>query len=642
MQVVSTARGYKDWCKWYFVDQNFNANPLPFANLLGGYFFDNAGFSFANGSATTQMVEGFGYFNAGYGLALNAITNGLKNGGYITNPLVTTNTGPFAQPDILQWSPSVWMEFGIRGVQDTTTSYNALANVLATNAATPGLTQPPQQAIDVYSWAGANNPMADLHPRSLYAGLCAFLCQKIPGCAMDWGNSYQGPWASSQWPFQVQGVSFLQVPNFGTPKFGVAPSITTTGTTYTMTRAATDANWSVTINYTTNGHAANQQFAITGPVQTGGAFGQVITVTLATDGNGTVVTTDNDLANATWPDAVLALVTPSRNGNPSVQLTDASLTLTNPYIGCVWRNRGANQSPGVVVQANNDPTGGTKTGGYYVLDVTLGTDANGAVTSTDQQIADLINGTSTGTGNSIPNKLLQATFIGSAPATARQQASSGGNWCNAITTTLGSPTAPAFVLTQLDDPQLHIVGNGVTNVTNTINPTITTAVGHTLHQGDKVTIAGTQGATGVNGTFLVASAPTGTTFTITLPTLPGVFTPGGGTVGLVLNSTVMARWYGDVLILYKPLSVNNAGGIGGTVDDVTATTITLPVHNASNSFIPVNAFGVLGSPTSTYTLRNGEGVILISTAAAPTNPLFRRLNRRRAGSRPMLATAGGL
>lgn len=70
------------------------------------------------------------------------------------------------------------------------------------------------------------------------------------------------------------------------------------------------------------------------------------------------------------------------------------------------------------------------------------------------------------------------------------------------------------------------VPGGITGVTNVVNPTITTAQMHSLRVGQTITISGVVGAVGVNNTWVVASVPTATTFTITTGA-PGAYTSGG-------------------------------------------------------------------------------------------------------------------
>jgi hypothetical protein len=83
------------------------------------------------------------------------------------------------------------------------------------------------------------------------------------------------------------------------------------------------------------------------------------------------------------------------------------------------------------------------------------------------------------------------------------------------------------------------------------------------------------------------------------------FASGSDPVNPSLNYQVLARTYGNALVLYKPLSYAAGKGTGGT-SDATATT-----HQLDGNYRPLNADGTLGPVTSTVTLRNGEGAILV-------------------------------
>lgn len=114
------------------------------------------------------------------------------------------------------------------------------------------------------------------------------------------------------------------------------------------------------------------------------------------------------------------------------------------------------------------------------------------------------------------------------------------------------------------------VGGGVTGVTNVTNPTITTSTAHGLAVGQIVQIAAVGGATGVNGTWKVATVPTSTTFTITAAA-PGVYTSGGA-VNL-LGGVQFAGTFG-------PNNANHAWNEFGTTTGGAATNkqATPPPH----------------------------------------------------------------
>ena len=93
-----------------------------------------------------------------------------------------------------------------------------------------------------------------------------------------------------------------------------------------------------------------------------------------------------------------------------------------------------------------------------------------------------------------------------------------------------SPTGQTF--TQIDASQsgkplvAMVKVGGISNVTNTTTPTVTTTVPHGLSAGQSVTIAGVAGATGANGTFVVGATPDALNFN--LPgSPPGAYTSGG-------------------------------------------------------------------------------------------------------------------
>lgn len=91
------------------------------------------------------------------------------------------------------------------------------------------------------------------------------------------------------------------------------------------------------------------------------------------------------------------------------------------------------------------------------------------------------------------------------------------------------------ILVDMDDAGPAAGAFKVTAVSNADPSTITTQAAHGLTTGDWVAIFGVGGATGVNGIWQVASAPTGTTFTVDLPAAPGAYTSGGYIADLSLQ-----------------------------------------------------------------------------------------------------------
>ncbi|HAM72035.1 MAG TPA: hypothetical protein DCM86_10365, partial [Verrucomicrobiales bacterium] len=133
---------------------------------------------------------------------------------------------------------------------------------------------------------------------------------------------------------------------------------------------------------------------------------------------------------------------------------------------------------------------------------------------------------------------------------------------------------------------------GVTGVTNTPNPTITTAGPHGLAPGQLISITGVSGATGVNGNYVVMALDPvhpDTQFTIALANPPGAF-QGGGTAGTVqvrnvLNVGGLAPGIGGVvdgvqgLLIFRGsgadlLAVDDTGSTAAKTGQLTATTLT--------------------------------------------------------------------
>jgi hypothetical protein len=84
-----------------------------------------------------------------------------------------------------------------------------------------------------------------------------------------------------------------------------------------------------------------------------------------------------------------------------------------------------------------------------------------------------------------------------------------------------------------------------------------------------------------------------------------LFASGNDPANPRLSFRIYAREYSKALVLYKPLSY--ALGVGnGTTNDNTATT-----HFLGGSYRRLHADGTLGPPSTTITLRNGEGAILL-------------------------------
>ena len=187
-----------------------------------------------------------------------------------------------------------------------------------------------------------------------------------------------------------------------------------------------------------------------------------------------------------------------------------------------------------------------------------------------------------------------------------------------------SPLQAAAIITNPGSYSLSTEST-VNNVTNTVNPTITTNAAHGLAVGQSVTITGVVGATGVDGVSWSTSVPSTTTFTIALAVAPGAYT-SGGTVTLAPTVTVSGGGFN--------------GFAGNTYAIATATGI---VTGFAAGFSPGS--GYTSAPAVTFTgggasigatgvaTINGSGqvtgVLITNPGSGYTSAAGRQLHRRR-------------
>jgi len=158
------------------------------------------------------------------------------------------------------------------------------------------------------------------------------------------------------------------------------------------------------------------------------------------------------------------------------------------------------------------------------------------------------------------------------------------------------PTLSSFTYS-LATTAIAAAAGSLTETGNTV--TVTTATPHGLAAGQTVSIAGA-GVTAYNGIYTVASAPTGTTFTVTNAT-SGLLNSGGGTVS---RASVAASGGGTVVAK------------GATQSGSTVTIGTTAAHNLQvGQTVTIAGVGVGGyngdftvasiPTTSTFTVNNG-------------------------------------
>jgi hypothetical protein len=210
---------------------------------------------------------------------------------------------------------------------------------------------------------------------------------------------------------------------------------------------------------------------------------------------------------------------------------------------------------------------------------------------------------------------------------------------------------------QVATPLSTSVGGGITNVTNVSNPTVTTASNHGLVAGQYVTISGVVGATGVNGTFAVTTAPTGTTFTLTMAA-PGAYTSGGtvavpfrftlddsntGTTPIQIPTATGTAYSREVVlglgisasvgstISNRQISLASAIGSGLYLFPKTANDASYvqgaaaPANGGSAGAVPTGYSAALTTTPTNYDTSSVAGAVTQNTAPATVNGAFQRI-----------------
>lgn len=170
----------------------------------------------------------------------------------------------------------------------------------------------------------------------------------------------------------------------------------------------------------------------------------------------------------------------------------------------------------------------------------------------------------------------------------------------------------------------------ITNVDETINPTITTSAAHGLAVNDRIEVFNVAGSVEVNGVWRVASVPTTTTFTIALDPAPSTYTSGG----------FVANLETEFLSAFVP-----SGGRIGTSNTLTTVTVAKGVFDCAdltggNKIVtsagvdPVEAFVIVRAAaltTDADLADTAQRLVYLGTSSAPG-----------AGGLPVAPTAGGV
>jgi len=151
---------------------------------------------------------------------------------------------------------------------------------------------------------------------------------------------------------------------------------------------------------------------------------------------------------------------------------------------------------------------------------------------------------------------------------------------NSSSTILGGINGANQIFTGSTTPILTASGGTIQSIASGANPLVTMASAHGFTTGDLVTLAGTTGGT-YNGTFVVASTPASTTFTITSALTAGQ-AGTGGTASDPAQLSVTARSAGTVGAVIR-------GASGQTAD-------LLQIQNSSGT--PLSYFDSTGTPVA--------------------------------------------
>jgi hypothetical protein len=174
---------------------------------------------------------------------------------------------------------------------------------------------------------------------------------------------------------------------------------------------------------------------------------------------------------------------------------------------------------------------------------------------------------------------------------------------------LGGTNALGQTFTGSTSPILTAVGGTIQSIATGANPLVTMASAHNIGVGDLVTLAGTTGST-YNGTFVVATVPLTTTFTITSALTAGQ-AAAGGTVSLPAQASITARSTGTVGQIVKGATSQ----ISDLFQGLTAGGTTVFNVGAGGSIATAVSLRV-GSVTAGV----GSGVGVLALANATTVP----------------------
>ena len=242
--------------------------------------------------------------------------------------------------------------------------------------------------------------------------------------------------------------------------------------------------------------------------------------------------------------------------------------------------------------------------------------------------------------NAAGTQLARVDYFGSAKfVTANLEASSGTNrplltkgftsqtanhyeLQDSSSTILGGRNALAQLWSGSTSPVTVATGGATSGTSSGTTATMTTATAHGLAVGDLVTIAGVT-PTGYNGTYLVVTAPTTTTYTVTTSGSNLGNTTVSGTTSVPAQASFTARSAGTVGLVVKAAAspqsdiFNVQGSSGTTLFNVTGTgAVTIPTSGLRATFLgasDTSAAGIVSNVTTGH-------VVVKNTGTVPNTP----------------------
>jgi hypothetical protein len=180
------------------------------------------------------------------------------------------------------------------------------------------------------------------------------------------------------------------------------------------------------------------------------------------------------------------------------------------------------------------------------------------------------------------------------------------------TVVTGGRNSNAQIYTGTTTPLTSPVGGTIQSIATGANPLVTMASAHNLAVGDIVVLAGTTGGT-YNGTFVIATVPASTTFTITSALTTGQGS-AAGTVSAPAQTSITARSLGTT-----PLYVNAATGQTAVLTKWSINQSTVAqVSSAGN--VQASGLGTLLSEVFITAANSGGQIRVTRQTAAASNP----------------------